>query len=120
MRSFSQNRWLREADKCMGWGACRTAKRPAYKRAEGDSMAAPQSRTITWLLAATSALGVVILARNSRPLLRAQARGVAMVRASQRQLADVRQEDERAACESHLAALGQLLDAYAHKPANTK
>ena len=83
-------------------------------------MAAPQSRTITWLLAASSVLAVVVLARNGMPLLRAQARGVTMVRASQRQLAEIRQEDERAACASHLAALGQLLDAYAHKPANTK
>jgi hypothetical protein len=83
-------------------------------------MAAPQSRTITWLLAATSVLAVVILARRSSPLFREQARGVTMVRAAQRQLADLRQEDERAACASHLSALGQLLDAYAHRSDNAK
>jgi len=83
-------------------------------------MATSHSRTITWLLAGVSLLAVVTLARSAMPFFREQARGVKMTRASQQQLADLRQENERAACASHLAALGQLLDAYTHQADNTK
>jgi hypothetical protein len=77
-------------------------------------------RTITLLVAAVSVLAAVVLARIGVPLFREQARGVAMARAAQQQMADLRQENERAACAAHLATLGQLLDAYVHRSDNTK
>lgn len=81
-------------------------------------MATSPARKITWMFAAVSLLGAVLLARTAVPLLREQARGVAMARAAQQQMTDLRQENERAACAAQLATLGQRLDAYTHKADN--
>lgn len=83
-------------------------------------MAPSHARKITWLVASISLLAAVFLARGAVPFFREQARGVAMARAAQHQLEELRQENERAACASNLAALGQLLDAYTRRLDNAK
>lgn len=83
-------------------------------------MTTTQVRKITVLFALISLLfAAVILFGGAMPYFREQARGVAMARAAQQQMADLRQENERAACASRLATLGQLLDAYTHRADNT-
>lgn len=84
------------------------------------AMTSSQVRTIPLLLTGGSILATILLARTAVPFFRDQARGVAMARAAQQQMADLRQQNERAACASRLVALGQLLNAYTRKPAEKR